>query len=69
MNLSKYRGWIVLCIDVFFIFTFNMLVFLREYLEKDVRLSNLLMHIGFLTVCVLLFQLRFKTYDLSLIHI
>ena len=63
MNLSKYRGWIVLCIDVFFIFTFNMLVFLREYLEKDVRLSNLLMHIGFLTVCVLLFQLRFKTYD------
>lgn len=63
MKLSKYRGWIVLSIDVFLIFACNMLVLLPEYLRSDVQMLNLLLHIGLLSVCVLFFQLGFKTYD------
>ncbi|MBM6870200.1 polysaccharide biosynthesis protein [Pseudoflavonifractor phocaeensis] len=63
MKLSNYRAWIVLAIDVYLIFTCNILVFLPNYLSGDIQMFNLVMHIILLNVCVFFFQLRFKTYD------
>ena len=61
--MSRYRGQIILLLDVCLIFAFNFLLFLPALLRGDIRLLNLLLHIGLLTVCVLVFQLAFRTYN------
>ena len=61
--MSRYRGLIVLSLDVLTIFCCNFLVFLTFLMEGNIRLFNLVMHIGLLTVCVLVFQLLFRTYN------
>ena len=63
MNMARIRGWIVLAMDVITIFVCNILMFLPAYLRNDIRLINLILHIGFLTACVLVFQVVFKTYE------
>ena len=63
MNMARIRGWIVLAMDVLTIFACNILIFLPAYLRDDIRLLNLILHIGFLTACVLVFQVVFKTYE------
>ena len=63
MHLSRFRGWIVLAADVLLIFTCNFFLFLPALLRSDIQLLNLVLHIGFLTLCVLVFQLSFKTYE------
>ena len=63
MNLSRYRSQIVLMIDVGLIFLCNFALFLPALMEEDIRLLNLVLHIGLLTACVLVFQLLFRTYE------
>ena len=63
MSLSRYRGQIVLMMDVCLIFACNFILFLPALLRGDIRLLNLVLHIGFLTLCVLVFQLLFQTYN------
>lgn len=55
--MSRYRGLIVLLMDVALIFCCNFVIFLSDLFVENVQLFNLLMHIGLLTVCVLVFQL------------
>lgn len=54
--MSRYRGLIVLLIDIALIFCWNFVVFLPELLTQAVRPVNLVLHIGLLTACVLVFQ-------------
>ena len=61
--MSRYRGLIVLLVDVAMIFCCNFAVFLPELLSGNIRFFNLVMHIGLLTVCVLIFQLALRTYN------
>ena len=61
--MSRYRGVIVLLLDVAMIFCCNFAVFLSALSTGDVRFYNLVMHIGLLTVCVLVFQLALRTYN------
>lgn len=63
MSLSRYRGLVVLVMDVVLIFFFNFAMFFDRLGDESIQLFNLVMHIGLLTVCVLVFQLLFKTYD------
>ena len=63
MSLSRYRGQIILMVDVCLIFVCNFLLFLPNLMNKDIQLKNLVAHIGLLTLCVLVFQLLFKTYN------
>ena len=63
MSLSRFRGQIILAADVCLIFMFNFLLFLPALLRDDIRFTNLMLHIGLLTVCVLVFQLVFRTYN------
>ncbi len=63
MSLSRYRGLVVLVMDVVLIFFFNFAMFFDRLGDDNIKLFNLVMHIGLLTVCVLVFQLLFKTYD------
>lgn len=44
-------------------FFFNFAMFFSYLTDGNIQLYNLVMHIGLLTVCVLVFQLWFKTYD------
>lgn len=53
----------MLLMDVCLIFFFNFAMFFGYLMDGDIHLFNLIMHIGLLTVCVLIFQLIFKTYD------
>ena len=61
--MSRYRGLIVLLMDVAMIFCCNFAVFLPELPSGNIRFFNLVMHIGLLTVCVLIFQLALRTYN------
>lgn len=61
--MSRYRGLIVLTLDILTIFCCNFLMFLPYLMQGNIRLFNLVMHIGMLTVCVLVFQLMFRTYN------
>lgn len=61
--MSRYRGLIVLLIDIALIFCWNFVVFLPELLTQAVRPVNLVLHIGLLTACVLVFQLLLRTYN------
>ena len=61
--MSRYRGLIVLLVDVAMIFCCNFAVFLPKLPSGDIRFFNLVMHIGLLTVCVLIFQLALRTYN------
>ena len=61
--MSRYRGLIVLLVDVAMIFCCNFAVFLPELPSGNIRFFNLVMHIGLLTVCVLIFQLALRTYN------
>ena len=61
--MSRYRAFIILILDVLTIFFCNFLTMLPYLLGQDIRLLNLVLHIGLLTVCVLLFQVCLKTYD------
>ena len=61
--MSRYRAFIILLLDVLIIFLCNFLTMLPYLLGQDIRLLNLVLHIGLLTVCVLLFQVCLKTYD------
>ena len=63
MSLSRHRGRIVLLMDVCLIFACNFILFLPNLIQNDIKLLNLVLHIGLLTVCVLVFQLAFKTYN------
>ena len=63
MNLSRYRSQIVLLMDVGLIFLCNFALFLPALLSDGIRLLNLVLHIGLLTACVLVFQLLFRTYE------
>ena len=61
--MSRYRGLIVLLMDVALIFCCNFVIFLSDLFVENVQLFNLPMHIGLLTVCVLVFQLALRTYN------
>ena len=61
--MSRYRAFVILILDVLTIFLCNFLTMLPYLLGQDIRLLNLVLHIGLLTVCVLLFQVCLKTYD------
>ena len=61
--VSRYRGQIVLLLDVCLIFACNFMLFLPALFRGDILFLNLVLHIGFLSVCVLLFQLLFRTYN------
>ena len=61
--MSRYRGLIVLLMDVALIFCCNFVIFLSDLFVENVQLFNLLMHIGLLTVCVLVFLLALRTYN------
>ena len=61
--MSRFRGQIVLMLDVCLIFACNFMLFLPALYRFEIQLWNLVLHIGFLTVCVLLFQLLFRTYN------
>ena len=61
--MSRFRGQIVLLLDICLIFVCNFMLFLPALHRLDIQLWNLVLHIGFLTVCVLLFQLLFRTYN------
>ena len=61
--MSRYRGLIVLLMDVAMIFFCNFAIFLSALSTGNVRFYNLVMHIGLLTVCVLIFQLALRTYN------
>ena len=61
--MSRYRGQIVLFLDICLIFACNFMLFLPALFRGDIRFCNLVLHIGFLTACVLLFQLLFRTYN------
>lgn len=61
--MSRYRGQIVLLMDVCLIFVCNFILFLPALFREDIQLLNLVLHIGFLTLCVLLFQLLLRTYN------
>ena len=61
--MSRYRGLIVLLIDMVFIFFFNFILFLPQLLSDSIQLFNLVAHIGLLSACVLVFQLSLRTYD------
>ena len=63
MKLSRFRGQIVFFMDVCLIFANNFLLFLPNLLRRDIMPGNLVAHIGLLTVCVLAFQLLFRTYN------
>ena len=49
-EMSRYRGLIVLLMDVAMIFCCNFAIFLSALSTGDVRFYNLVMHIGLLTV-------------------
>ena len=55
--MSRYRGLIVLLMDVAMIFCCNFAVFLPELPSGNIRFFNMVMHIGLLTVCVLIFSI------------
>ena len=61
--MSRYRGLIVLTLDILTIFCCNFLMFLPYLMQRNIRPFHLVMHIGMLTVCVLVFQLMFRTYN------
>lgn len=63
MNWSKYRAHLIMLLDVIITFVCNFLLFLPAVLREDIQLLNLILHIGLLTVCVLLFQIILKTYN------
>ena len=54
--MSRFRGQIVLMLDICLIFVCNFMLFLPALYRFEIRLWNLVLHIGFLTVCVLLFS-------------
>lgn len=62
MSLSRFRGQIVLMIDILLILRATSLFF-PSLLRDDIQLLNLVLHIGLLTVCVLVFQLVLRTYN------
>lgn len=61
--MSRYRGLIVLLLDISVIFCCNFMMFLSYLLQDNIQPLNLVMHIGLLTACVLVFQLGLKTYN------
>ena len=61
--MSRYRGLIILAMDLALIFCCNFAVFLPELSSGDIFFYNLVMHMGLLTVCVLIFQLALRTYN------
>ena len=63
MNLSKYRGQLVQAFDLAIIFVCNFLLFLPAVITNNIRLINLLYHIGLLMICFLSMQLVFRTYE------
>ena len=63
MKWGRFRGYIILAMDVWLIFLCNILIFMPSYLRRDIMLLNLVLHIGLLTACVLIFQVWFKTYE------
>ena len=48
--MSKFRGQIVLAMDVCLIFACNFALFFPPLLRNDIQLLNLVGHIGLLTV-------------------
>jgi len=61
--LKRFRSQIILTMDLLLIFFCNFILFLPSLLRSDIRPMNLCVHIGLLTMCVLAFQLMFRTYD------
>lgn len=49
-KMSRYRAFIILLLDVLIIFLCNFLTMLPYLLGQDIRLLNLVLHIGLLTV-------------------
>ena len=48
--MSRFRGQIVLMLDICLIFVCNFMLFLPALYRFEIRLWNLVLHIGFLTV-------------------
>lgn len=61
--MPRYRGLIVLLLDILLIFLCNFIMFLPDLMDANIRLLNLVLHTGLLSVCVLVFQLALRTYD------
>lgn len=61
--LSRYRSQIILAMDCILIFCCNALSFLPDLWRRDIHPVNVMIHIGMLTACILVFQLVFRTYD------
>ena len=61
--MKRFRSQIVLAMDLVLIFLCNFIPFVPHLMRDDIRLLNLCVHICLLTMCVLVFQLIFRTYD------
>lgn len=61
--MKRFRSQIILTMDLLLIFFCNFILFLPSIVRSDIRLLNLCVHIGLLTMCVMVFQLMFRTYD------
>ncbi len=61
--LSRHRGLIVLLLDAVVFATCNFLLFLPYLRGGNIKLLNLVLHMGLLSACVFVFQLLLHTYE------
>lgn len=61
--LSRHRGLIVLLLDAVVFATCNFLLFLPYLCSGNIKLLNLVLHMGLLSACVFVFQLLLHTYE------
>lgn len=61
--LSRHRGLIVLLLDAVAFATCNFLLFLPYLCSGNIKLLNLVLHMGLLSACVFVFQLLLHTYE------
>ena len=55
--MSRHRGLIVLLLDAVVFATCNFLLFLPYLCSGNIKLLNLVLHMGLLSACVFVFQL------------
>ena len=61
--MSRHRGLIVLLLDAVVFATCNFLLFLPYLCSGNIKLLNLVLHMGLLSACVFVFQLLLHTYE------
>ena len=61
--MSRHRGLIVLLLDAVVFAICNFLLFLPYLRSGNIKLLNLVLHMGLLSACVFVFQLLLHTYE------